>query len=287
MTVEKRKYRFLLIQAFSLPDNSRYALRRMEGAKEAMLMNYADVSHLLEGVDWDLHPGARAAHGDWPVETREEFCLVGANRLPIVRQACAGGHYNAVVLLGGGDPGYVESREIGRRFGVPVTSCASAQMHVATMLGDRFSIIDLSESHNMRMRDLVIQYRFTDHCASIRNIDFPLPRPPFTDTRPLHTEKERALRGEMSEMLETSIKEAIAAIEDDGAEVLVLGCSAAYWMQPFLQRRLAEQGWDIPVLEGYRCAIEQAKLMVDLELTASGIAFPYDHPRKWRRRKTL
>lgn len=287
MPAENTAYRFLLIQAFSLPDNSRYALRRMDGPREARMMNYADVAHLLRDVDWELHGGARAPHGDWPVETREEFFLVGASRLPIVRAACEGGAYNAIVLLGGGDPGYLESREIGRRFGVAVTSCAHAQMHIAAMLGDRFSIIDISESHNMRMQDLVVQYRYTGRCASIRNIDFPLPRPPFDDTRPLHAEKERAGRGEVSEMLETSVRESVAAIEEDGAEVLVLGCSAAYWMQPFLQRRLAELGWDIPVLEGYRCAIEQAKVLVDLGVTASGIAFPVDHPKKWRRRKTI
>jgi Asp/Glu/hydantoin racemase len=287
MTAAKKSYRFLLVQAFSLPDNARYALRRMQGSKEAMTMNYGEIAHLLDDVQWDLHPGARAAHGDWPVETREEFCLVGAARLKVVREACAAGKHNAIVLLGGGDPGFVESREIGRRFGVAVTSCANAQMHIATMLGDRFSIIDISETHNMRMQDLVVQYRYAQRCASIRNIDFPLPRPPFTDTRPIHVEKERVERGEVSDMLEAALAESIAAIEHDGAEVLMLGCSAAYWMQSHLQRRLAETGWEVPVLEGYRCAIEQAKLMVDLDVTASGIAFPVDHPRKWRRRKTV
>ncbi|MBI3374966.1 MAG: hypothetical protein HY017_24855 [Betaproteobacteria bacterium] len=285
MSVTKSKFRFLLIQAFSLPDNSRYALRRMQGPKESMLMNYGDVAHLLEDVEWDLHPGAPVPHGNWPVETREEFCLVGASRLPVVRAACESGIHNAIVLLGGGDPGYVESREIGRRFGIPVTACAHAQMHVAGMPCNRFSIIDISEAHNMRMHDLVVSYRFTERCASIRNINFPLPRPPEFNQRPIHAEKERVARGETSEMLETSIEESVAAIEDDGAEVIMLGCSAAYWMQPFLQRRLAEMGWEIPVLEGYSCAIAQAKLMVGLGLDASRLAFPSDSPKKWRRRK--
>lgn len=287
MSVTKSKFRFQLIQAFSLPDNSRYAMRRMQGPKESMLMNYGDLAALLEDVEWDLHPGAPAPHGDWPVETREEFCLVGASRLPVVRTSCESGNYNAIVLLGGGDPGYVESREIGRRFGIPVTSCAHAQMHVAGMLGHRFSIIDISEAHNMRMHDLVVQYRCTERCASIRNINFPLPRPPEFNQRPIHAEKDCVARGETSEMLETSIREAVSAIEDDGAEVIMLGCSAAYWMQPFLQRRLAEMGWEIPVLEGYRCAIEQAKLMVRLGLDASRLAFPSDSPKKWRRKKTF
>jgi Asp/Glu/hydantoin racemase len=287
MSAPAKKYRFLLIQAFHLPPNTPHAHRSFDGPKEQCLMNYEENKTLLADVEWDLNKGPLVTYGDWPVETREEFCLVAAARLRVVREACEAGRHNAIVLLGGGDPGHVESREIGRRFGVAVTSCANAQMHVATMLGDRFSIIDISETHNMRMRDLVVQYRYSDRCASIRNIDFPLPRPPFTDTRPIDVEKARAERGETSDMLEAALAAAIAAIEDDGAEVLVLGCSAAYWMQSHLERRLAQIGWDVPVLEGYRCAIEQAKLMVDLGLTASGVAFPVDHPRKWRRRKTV
>jgi len=56
-------------------------------------------------------------------------------------------------------------------------------------------------------------------------------------------------------------------------------------MWPLLQQRLTALGWEVPVLEGYRCAIEQAKLLVNLGVDASGLAFPIDHPKKWRRKK--
>ena len=230
---------------------------------------------------------APAPHGDWPVELREEFALVGASRLPIVREACESGKYNAIVLLGGGDPGFVEAREIARRYHIPVTACAHAQMHTAILLGDKFAVVDISEAHNMQMRDLVVRYRFADKCASIRNIDFPLPRPALPDARPVHREQQRACAGERSDMLEAAVVASVAAIEEDGAEVIILGCSAAYWLQPFLQARLAEIGWEVPVLEGYRCAMALAKLLVSLGLDASGLAFPSDHPKKSRRKKLV
>jgi Asp/Glu/hydantoin racemase len=278
-------YRFLFIMAFTLPPTARYTLRPMAGPKEQSMMNYPDYAHLLRGVQWDLHPGPLAPHGDWPVEMREEFALIGAARLPIVREACASGKYNGIVLLGGGDPCFVEAREIGHRYGIPVTSCAHAQMHIANMVGNRFGIIDISEAHNMRMRDLVIQYGYADKCASIRNVNFPLPRPPYDDEYAIETERAQALRGEPSQMLEASVRESVAAIEEDGAEVIMLGCSAAFWMRPYLAQRLQALGWNIPVLEGYRCALEHLKLLVNLGLDASGLAFPIDHPKAWRRRK--
>jgi Asp/Glu/hydantoin racemase len=287
VTTEQSKYRFLLINAFSLAPGSAFQLRSFTGSKESQIYNYPDVAPFLAGIDWDLHPGALATHGNWPVMRRQDFMSVGNNRLPLVREACAGGKYNAIVLLGGGDPGYLEAREIGREHRIPVTACAHAQMHVAGLLGNKFTIVDIAETHNMQMYDLVLRYRMTERCASIRNLDYPLPSPNFPDDRPIHAERERALAGGKSGMLEAAVVQSIAAIEEDGAEVIVLGCSAAYWLQPLLQKRLAETGWDVPVLEGMRCAIEVAKTLVDLGVDASGLAFPGERPAKWRRKKVF
>ena len=283
----RHNYRFLLIQPFHLPPTSRYLLREVEGTKDARMVNYRDVAHLLEDVEWDLDPGPLAPYGDWPVETREEFCLVAAGRLPIVREACRSGKYNAIVLLGGGEPGFQESREIARPYGIPVTACAFSQMHVAAMLGNKFSVIDLAENHNMYYYNLVVQHRFTERCASIRNINFPLPRPPYAGEPHPREEREKALRGERSAMLEAAVSEAVAAIEEDGAEVIIFGCSANFWMRPFLQQRLDAMGWEVPVLEGFGCAITLAKAMVDLGVDASGLTFPGERPKKWRRKKVF
>jgi allantoin racemase len=287
MPEEKKKFRFFLMQPFTLPAGTKWSPRRLTGTKEQLLMNHENVKHLLEDVEWDLHEGPMAPYGDWPVENREEFCLVAAARLPIVREACESGKYNAIVLLGGGEPGFIEAREIARKYGIPVTANAFSQMHIASMLGNRFSVIDLAESHNMYYYNLVVQHRFTGRCASIRNINYPLPRPPHTGERTLLVEKEKALRGEPSEAVEIALKEAVAAIEEDGAEVITFGCSATFWLQPFLQKRLNEMGWEVPVLEGYSCSIELAKLMVGLGLDASGLTFPSDRPKKWRRKKVF
>jgi allantoin racemase len=284
MPLEEKKFRFFLVQAFHLPATSKYVHRQTEGTKEQRLMNYDNVKHLLEDVEWVLHPPL-APYGDWPVENREEFAYVAAARLPIIREACESGKYNAIVLLGGGEPGFMEAREIARSYKIPVTACAFSQMHVASLLGNKFSVIDIAENHNMYYYNLVVQHRFTGRCASIRNINYPLPRPGCIDPSSLHIEKAKALRGEESDALECAVREAIAAIEEDGAEVITFGCSASFWLRPFVEKRLHEMGWEIPVLEGYSCAIELAKAMVSLGVDVSGLMLPGDRPKKWRRKK--
>ncbi len=256
-------------------------------SREAKLINFEDYGHLLSDVDWDVHPGPIGPFGDSFVETREEFATVGVLRLPIVREACANGKWDAIVLLGGGDPGFAEAREIGQRHNIPVVACAHAQMTVAAMLGNKFSVLDVSEAHNMQMYNLVIQYRFTEKCASVRCIDAPLPRPSRPGAGNAQAEKAVVDAGRPSELLDRAVAEAVAAIEEDGAESLIIGCSAIYWMRPHLEQRLGEMGWEVPVLEGYRAAIEMARLLANLGLSASGLAFPRDNARRWRRRKTF
>jgi allantoin racemase len=287
VTAQTNKYRFLLINAFSLAPGSAFQMRSFTGPKETQLYNYEDLKPFLADIDWELHPGARTTHGNFPVTTKEAFMSVGNNRLPLVREACASGKYSAIVLLGGGDPGYMEAREIAHHYRIPVTSSAHAQMHIAGLLGNKFSIVDIAETHNMQMHQLVVQYRLTERCASIRNVNFPLPSPNYPDDRPIQAERDRAVQSGTSDMLDAAVRESIAAIEEDGADVIMLGCSAAFWMQPLLQKKLSEIGWDVPVLEGARSAIAVAKMLVDLGLNASGLAFPGERPAKWRRKKVF
>lgn len=126
----------------------------------------------------------------------------------------------------------------------------------------------------------------TERCASLRMIDFPHDRPGEEPGRPLHEEKRKARAGERSDAVEEAVAEAVAAIEEDGAEVIMFSCSGLFWLQPFVQARLDEMGWEVPVLHGYRCAIAVAKMMIDLNLSASGLMFPGDRPVR-RRRKRL
>lgn len=287
MTAPTPKYRFLLINAFSLAPGNDFQMRSFTGPKETQIYNYQDVAPFLDGIDWDLHPGAPTTHGNFPVATKEAFMSVGNNRLPLVREACKSGKYNGIVLLGGGDPGYLEAREICHQHRIAVTACAHAQMHTAGLLGNKFSIVDIAETHNMQMYHLVLQYRMTERCASIRNVNFPLPSPNHPNDRPIQVEPDRTVQSGTSDMLDAAVRESIAAIEEDGADVIMIGCSAAYWLQPFLQKRLREIGWDVPVLEGFRCALSVAKTLVDLGVDASGLAFPPEHPAKWRRKKVF
>ena len=278
------KYNFLLIPPFKLPDQDQFTVPGYslptETPKEQRLLNNDFVLSHLEDVDWELHPGAEPPYGNWSVESREEFAYAATARMKGVREACESGEYNGIILLGGGEPGFIESREIGRKFGVVVTANAFSQMYLATLLGDGFSIIDIEGVHNVYYRDLIRAHQLQDRCRSIRNIGYSLPRPGDTDPDTLTEQTFAAERGEPSVAVERAIDQAEAAIIEDGAEVITLGCSMTFWLQPYIRDGLRARGWDVPVLEGYTAAIELAKLMVNLRVNASGITYMDVRPQR-------
>jgi len=278
------KYRFLLIPPFRLPDKDQFTVpaysEPADTPRVQRLLNSDFVLSHLEDVDWVLHPGAEPLYGNWSVETREEFAYAATARIDAVREACESGKYNGVILLGGGEPGFMESREIGRKHGVVVTANAFSQMYLATILGDSFSIIDIEGVHNVYYRDLVRTHQLQDRCRSIRNIGYSLPRPGDTNPDTLTAQCLAAAKGEPSVAAERAVDQAEAAIVEDGAEVITLGCSMTFWLQPYIRDGLKEKGWDVPVLEGYTASIELAKLMVNLGVNASGITYMGPRPKR-------
>lgn len=278
------EYKFILIPPFRLPDKDQYTVpaysEPADTPKVKRLLNSNFVLSHLENVDWDLHPGAEPPYGNWSVETREEFAYAATARIDCVREACESGKYNGVILLGGGEPGFLESREIGRKHGVVVTANAFSQMYLATMLGDSFSVIDIEGVHNVYYRDLVRTHQLQDRCRSIRSIGYSLPRPGDEDPDTLTEQCRAAERGERSVAVERAIDQAEAAILEDGAEVITLGCSMTFFLQPFIRDGLRARGWDVPVLEGYTAAIELAKLMINLGVNASGITYMGVRPQR-------
>jgi Asp/Glu/hydantoin racemase len=277
------KYRFLLIPPFRLPESTAFGYQTLhlstELPKKERLMNADLILPYLDDVDWDLHPGAEASYGDWPVETREEFVYAANARLPNIRETCESGKYNGIVLLGGGEPGFLEAREMCRQYDIVCTANAHSQMYLATMLGNKYSVVDISGVHNVYYRDLIYQHQLQGRCASIRNIGMHLPRPGVEDGPQLREERRKALADEPSLAVDNAVDQAELAIKEDGAEVITLGCSGVFWLKPFIERGLAERGWEVPVLEGYSASIELAKLMVNLGVNASGITYMPEHPK--------
>ena len=96
----------------------------------------------------------------------EEFMSVGGTLKKLVEVE---GQYDAVVIGCAGDPGLAPARELAD---IPIIAPFEASISVASMLGDKFSIITILESIVPAIWRTLRDYDVAHKCASVRVINF-------------------------------------------------------------------------------------------------------------------
>ena len=159
--------------------------------------------------------------------------------------------YDAAVIGCFYDLGLQEGREVAQR--MVVTAPCEAACLLAASLGATFSIIVGRRKWIPQMRGTVQNYGLTSRLASFRALDLGV-----LDYHADEAETERRF-------LEAGRR----AIAEDGAEVIVLGCTAS---AGFYQRLQQELG--VPVIDAAIAAVKQAEQLVELR-----DRFGWDHSR--------
>jgi allantoin racemase len=208
---------------------------------------------LLDGIDVDFDPGP-----DVPVvQGRAAMRRYEAGILERVQKWVQTGKYDAIVLQSVLDPALFGAREISP---IPVLGCAESAVHLASMLGNRFSFLCTVPVETKMLPQHVAVYGLSQKLASTRCISLPVPEV-----------KTRANPGPMLDAMEDA---AAKAIEEDGAEVLILGCTGLSWMAPQLRERLAARGLPAPVVQPIWAAVAFARMLVTLRMRHSPLAYP-------------
>ena len=171
--------------------------------------------------------------------------------------------YDSIVVACFYDPG---SRELRELVDVPVVFPAEACMHVAAMLGHKFSVIVAKRKCFPRMLDNARLYGLESKLASMRALDMSVVE----------------LRTKPETVRQRLVHECKTAIEEDFAEVIILGCTSIEGISQDLQEQLGIPVID-PVLVTFKVAELFAALKVKLGLSHSkeylgglelGYAFP-------------
>jgi len=166
--------------------------------------------------------------------------LVVPKILKIIKEA-EKENFDAAIIGCFYDPGLREAREIAEK--LVVTAPAEASMHIAVTLGQRFSIIVGRTKWIPLMRENVIKYGFQDHLASFQAIGM--------GVLDLQIDPEETKR--------RIVQAAKKAIEQDGAEVIILGCTQYFGFYQELQDALG-----VPVIDAALAALNYAEFLVDL-----------------------
>jgi len=156
------------------------------------------------------------------IETYEDQITAAPGMIQLLRENEAS--YDAFVVACHDDPNLDCLKEITEK---PVIGIGEASMKIASMLGHKFSVISTT-SHSVPLKeDLVRKYQLYHVLASVR--------------------APGDIQGSDEEKY---LKTAQLAIEEDMAEVIVLGCAGMTGLDTLLQENL-----HVPVIDGVVCAL--------------------------------
>lgn len=195
---------------------------------------------------------ANIAEGPRSIESEYEEAMSVPGILALAQEAERDG-CDAVISDCFGDPGVRAGREL---VDIPVIGPAEASFLLAAGLGHRFTIVTVLPSVVPMIEHLVQAAGVTSKLASVRSIDIPVLG--LTDIEAM----KKALYREM-----------VAAIDEDGAHVLVLGCTGMMGVAEELQSQLRAAGFDVPVVSPTAAAVRLAETLVGLGLRQSRITY--------------
>lgn len=149
--------------------------------------------------------------------------------------------YDAVVIGCFDDPGLQEAREL---VNIPVIGPGETCMHIACTLGHKFSIVTVKKEALARLEDHVFMYGLEKKVASFR----------FVNIGVMEMEKDP------EKVYKAILREAKKAIEEDDAEVIVLGCTGE---TGFVEKLIEEL--KVPVLDATVVSFKFAEMLADLK----------------------
>jgi allantoin racemase len=150
--------------------------------------------------------------------------------------------FDAFVVACHCDPNLDAMKEITTK---PVVGIGEASMKIASMLGHRFSVVSTMKHSIPNKEALVRKYHLQDLLASVRAPG---------DEMATASDEEKYLQAAQS------------ALEEDMAEVIVLGCAGMAGLDRHLEEKLGA-----PVLDGVVCALIIATGLVKYGVSTSKI----------------
>ena len=148
--------------------------------------------------------------------------------------------YDGFIIACYGNEGLVQAvREITQK---PVIGITEASYHMACMLGRKFSVVSTGNRWESLLWDSVRLHGLEGRCASMRSTSIA--------TSELESSGDDVVR-------EHLLKESRIALEEDGAEVILLGCAGMTGLDKELEVELG-----VPVIDGVVAALKFMEALI-------------------------
>ena len=155
-----------------------------------------------------------------------------------------------------GDPGLKPAREAVK---IPVVGPCEAAMHFAAMLGLKFSVVTVLDAVIPMFWNNAKIYGVAEKLASVRSVDIPVLE---LDQNPVA-------------MVAALVHESKAAVREDGAHVIIFGCTGMSGVAEQVQAGLASSGINVPIIDPVAAGMRLTETWVRLGISHSKRTYPY------------
>lgn len=220
-----------------------------------------DAYRLAAGPDTEVTI-TTLTHGTVSLESHRDLAVVIPGILARAVEAQDEG-VDAVIVDCMLDPGVRPAREL---LDIPVFGPAEPTMHLAATLGYRFSVLTVLDSLIPLVERQVDRYGLTCRLASVRSLQIPV----------------MELDDDMAKTLSVAIDVSTRAVEEDGAHVIIPGCTSLAGKAHLIQAGLADQGIDVTVIDPPSVATRTVEAVVSMGLSHSRRTYPSRAPKPYR-----
>lgn len=140
---------------------------------------------------------------------------------------------------------------------IPVVGPCQTAMHIAAMLGHKFSVVTVLRRLKPSFENAATLYGLATRMASCRSVDIPV----------------LELESDMAATRAALVEEAAKAVEADGAEAIIFGCTGLLGCAGAVREGLLARGVDVPVVDPIPTAVNVAAALVRSSLTQSRTTF--------------
>jgi allantoin racemase len=162
---------------------------------------------------------------------------------------------DAVVIDCMGDPGLKPAREAVR---IPVLGPSETSMHLAAMLGHKFSVVTVLHRLRTLFENAAKVYDTAGKLASVRSVEIPV----------------LDLQGGVEKLTRALTEQAILAVEEDKADAIIFGCTGMLGCAEGVRAGLLERGYDAPVIDPVPTTIRIAAALVEAGHSHSKLTYP-------------
>ncbi|PVB60640.1 aspartate/glutamate racemase family protein [Labrenzia sp. 011] len=194
------------------------------------------------------------SRGPGSIESEYEGAMAAPDTIAKIVEAERQG-VDACVIDCMGDPGLKPSREA---VTIPVLGPCNTSMHVAAMLGHKFSVITVMHRLLAQFENAAALAGLSSRMASARSVDIPV----------LELEKD------MATTRAALIEEARKAVELDGAHAVIFGCTGLFGCAAAVRDGLLRHGIDVPVIDPIPTTVNTAAALVRSRLSHSAHTYP-------------